>query len=80
MSLFYFSIIIMVAMDTGHFLKMLNDTSTRILDVEGPGMHNLHIVGTLMQGWTQNPCLAAALNGICLRRTHPYCNKATSYS
>ena len=31
----------MVAMETGHFLKMLNDGSTRSIDVEGPGMHNL---------------------------------------
>ena len=39
---------------------------TRILDVEGPGMHNLQkpIVGTLVQGWTQNPCLAAGLRGM----------------
>ena len=48
----YFSILTMVAMETGHFLKMLNDVITRIIDVEGPGMHNLQkpIVGTLVQG------------------------------
>ena len=36
---------------------------TRILDVEGPGMHNLQkpIVGTLVQGWSKNPGLAAGL-------------------
>ena len=46
----------MVAMETSHLLKMLND-ATRIIDVEGPGMHNLQkpIVGTLVQGWTKNP-------------------------
>ena len=43
----------MVAMEIGHFVKMLNDAGIiRILDVEGPGMHDLQkpIVGTPVQG------------------------------
>ena len=54
-------------METGHFLKMLND-ATRILDVECPGMRNLQkpIVGTLVQGWTKNHCLAVGLPGVII--------------
>ena len=33
--------------------------------MEGPGKKN--IVGTLVQGWTQNPCLAAGLLGVMNR-------------
>ena len=42
---------------------------TRIIDMEGPGMHNMQksIVGTLVQGWTQHPCLAARLH-VTLRK------------
>ncbi len=43
----------MVAMETDTFIKMLNYCQlgiTRIIDVEGPGMHNLQkpIVGSLV--------------------------------
>ena len=56
----------MVTMETGHFLKMLNDDSLASLgflmwEVLGCIICKKNIVGTLVQGWTKNPCLAAGL-------------------
>ena len=74
----------MVAMETGHFLKTLNDDNlasrTRIHHVEGRRMHNLHtknIVGTPVQGWTKMPVWlpdyqpGAAIANVASGRTSP---------